>query len=214
METAGTEYKETDITGIGTPATRAAIIEKLVNTGFVERQKKNLIPTEKGRNLIAVLPDTLTSPKLTADWEHRLLQVQRNELSESSFMSGIADFIKEIVNENNVPKPEYAELFKDNKNAGKPAGSCPRCGNDIRESKAFFFCDNNSCGFKLWKEAKFWMAKRKPLTADIAAALLKNGRVALKGLYSERTGKKYDAVVILDDSGEFVNYKMEFGGTR
>ena len=217
METAGMDdMPENSIPyierrGLGTPATRAAIIEKLVKSGFIQRKKKNLIPTDKGKNLVAVLPDALTSAKLTAEWEHRLSMVQRGELSESEFMDGITAFIKAIVSENNAPKPEYAQLFSDNKTQNESLGLCPRCSAAIRESSKGFFCDTQSCGFKLWKASKFWTTKKKPLTAAIVSALLKDGRVGVKGLHSERTGKKYDAVVVLDDSGgEYVNFKMEF----
>ena len=219
METAGTEFMtdknswEPERKGIGTPATRASIIERLIKMGYAERRKRNLVPTEKGICLIKVLPDTLTSPKLTAEWEYKLRQVQLNELTESEFMSGIAAFTKEIVAENNAPKPEFAELFGNKK--GEPIGVCPHCGSSVREAAKVFSCDNHSCGFKLWKESRFWSAKRKNLTAAIAAGLLKDGRVELKGLYSERTGKYYDATVILDSKGEGqANYKLDFGGAR
>ena len=173
--------------------------------------KKNLVSTELGRNLIAVLPDALTSPKLTADWENTLYDVQKSKLTADEFMDGITAFIKEIVTENNTPKPEFAGLFGDNQSENESVGVCPRCGAAIRESSKGFFCDKKSCGFKLWKESKFWVAKKKPLTAEIVAALLKDGRVKLKNLHSEKTGKKYDATIILDDSGEgYVNFKMAF----
>jgi DNA topoisomerase-3 len=214
MENAGMDdiNEQAERRGLGTPATRASIIEKIVKTGFVERQKKNLIPSDKGVNLIAVLPDALKSPVLTADWENRLFEVQREELAADDFMSGIAEFIKEIVKQNNAPKPEYAGLFGGNKTENESLGVCPRCGAAVRESKKGFFCDTDSCGFKIWKESKFWTAKKKPLTAAIVAALLKDGRVDLKNLHSGKTGKKYDATVILDDTSDgYVNFKLDFG---
>jgi DNA topoisomerase-3 len=202
--------------GLGTPATRAAIIEKLVKTGFVVRSKKNLLPTDNGKNLIAVLPETLISAKLTAEWEHKLMQVQRGEMAGAVFMDGIASFISMIVKDNNAPKPEFTGLFAEtsNKKAGKSKkslGNCPRCGAPVREAAQGFFCDTGSCGFKLWKNSRFWTAKKKPLTADIVTALLKDGKIILKGLYSEKTGKSYDAAVSFDDSGgQFINYKLHF----
>ncbi len=214
MENAGTEDMPEDVErrGLGTPATRAAIIEKLVKSGFVERQKKNLIPTDKGKNLIAVLPNTLTSPKLTAEWENKLKQVERGEISGNEFMNGITAFTKAIVKDNNAPKSEFTRLFGDNKVTPEPLGICPRCGAPVRESAKGFFCDTNSCGFKIWKESKFWTAKKMPLTAAIVTALLKDGKVALKGLYSDKTGKKYDATIILNDTGDgYVNFKLDFG---
>jgi DNA topoisomerase-3 len=213
METAGGEDMPDDAErkGLGTPATRAGIIEKIIKSGFVERQKKNLLPTDKGKNLIAVLPDTLKSPSLTAEWEQKLLAVQRGELASSAFMDGIAEFIRVIVRDNPSPKMEHLPLFAESaKPSGASLGVCPRCGQAVREGDKGFFCDNRSCGFKLWKNAKFWTSKKKPLTAAIVAALLKDGRVAVKGLYSKKTGKKYDATIVLDDTGQYINFKLQF----
>ena len=197
---------------MGTPATRAAIIEKLVKSGFIERVKKNLLASEKGKNLIAVLPETLTSAKLTAEWEQKLLAVQSGELDGGAFMDGIAAFARSIVSDNKAPKTEFMSLFADAKKpTSEPLGVCPRCGAPVREGIKGFFCDSRDCGFKLWRASKFWTAKKKPLTAAIVAPLLKDGRVALKGLFSEKTGKKYDATVILNDTGDgFVNFKLQF----
>jgi len=216
MESAGVEDVQDDVErkGLGTPATRAAIIEKLIKAGFVERQKKNLIPKDKGKNLIAVLPDALISPKLTAEWENRLKQVERGELSDDAFMDGIAEFTRTVIRENSVPKPEFAGLFNENKAINEPLGVCPRCGSPVREGNKGYFCDSRSCGFKMWKESRFWVAKKTPLTADIAAALLKDGSAVVKGLYSEKTGRQYDATVLLDDTADgFVNYRLDFGGS-
>ena len=213
MENAGADETASEVErrGLGTPATRAAIIEKLVKTGFVERVKKNLISTELGRNLISVLPETLTSPKLTATWENSLLDVHKGNLTADEFMNNITAFIKAIVADNNAPKPEFMGLFGGNKAESESLGMCPRCGAAIREASKGFFCDTKSCGFKLWKESKFWTMKKKPLSATIVKSLLKNGRVKMTGLFSEKTGKKYDATVILDDSGEgYVGFKMSF----
>jgi len=217
METAGSEDMPDDIElerkGLGTPATRAAIIEKIIKAGFVERQKKNLVPTDKGKNLIAVLPDELTSPKLTAVWEHMLRQVEIGELMSDAFMNRIADFARHIIKENTTAKPEYADLFNSGKPVSEPLGVCPRCGAPVREAAKGFFCDSSTCGFKMWKASRFWTAKKKPLSATIVAALLKEGRAAVKGLSSEKTGKKYDSVIVLDDPGDgYVNYRLEFSG--
>jgi DNA topoisomerase-3 len=218
METAGAEDMPEDAErkGLGTPATRAGILESLIKRGYAERQKKNLIPGDKGKNLIAVLPDALTSAKLTAEWEHKLLQVQRNELDGAAFMDGIAEFTRSVVLSNAAPKPEFAALFPEAKKSDAPElGKCPRCGSPIREGKKGFFCDKRNCGFKIWRESKFWTAKKKPLTAAIVTALLKDGSVNLKGLFSEKTGKTYDAAVVLDDTGDgYVNFKLEFNAGR
>ena len=214
METAGAEDMPEDAErkGLGTPATRAATLEKLVSTGFVQRKKKQLIPTEKGTNLIAVLPDNIKSPILTAEWESRLKQVERGELSAESFMEGIADMSRALVKEHTAPEERFASLFPDAKGkAHEAVGVCPRCGAPVYEGKKGFFCDNRECSFALWKDNKFFSSKKKSITKSVAAALLKEGRVSMSGLYSEKTGKTYDAVVILDDTGDkYVNFKLEF----
>jgi len=214
METAGKEDMPEDAErrGLGTPATRAAIIEKLIKAGFAERKKKNLLPTDKGRNLISVLPETLKSAKLTAKWEHMLQQVQYGAVDGGAFMDSIAAFISDIVRDNKAPNPEFTKLFTDTKHTtSEPLGACPRCGQCVREGERGYFCDNRACGFKIWRDSKFWTTKKKPLTAGIVSELLTHGRVALKGLYSGRTGKEYDATVLLDDTGDgFVNFKLLF----
>ncbi|WP_244324659.1 DNA topoisomerase [Sporofaciens musculi] len=214
METAGAEDMPEDAErkGLGTPATRAATLEKLVSAGFVQRKKKQLIPTEKGTNLILVLPDNIKSPTLTAEWESMLKQVERGELAAESFMGQIADMSRTLVKEHTAPEERFAGLFPDAKRSGREAvGTCPRCGGTVYEGKKGFFCDNRDCAFALWKDNKFFSGKKKSITKSVAAALLKEGRVSISGLYSENTGKTYDAVVLLDDTGgKYVNFKLEF----
>ena len=214
METAGTGDMPEDAErkGLGTPATRAATLEKLVAAGFVQRKKKQLIPTEKGTNLILVLPDNIKSPTLTAEWESMLKQVERGELAAESFMGQIADMSRTLVKEHTAPEERFAGLFPDAKRNGREAvGTCPRCGGTVYEGKKGFFCDNQDCAFALWKDNKFFSGKKKSITKSVAAALLKEGRVSMSGLYSEKTGKTYDAVVVLDDTGgKYVNFKLEF----
>ena len=214
METAGAGDMPEDAErkGLGTPATRAATLEKLVSAGFVQRKKKQLIPTEKGTNLILVLPDNIKSPMLTAEWESMLKQVERGEVSAEAFMEGIADMSRALVKNHTAPEERFAGLFPDAKGNGCEAvGTCPRCGGTVYEGKKGFFCDNRDCSFVLWKDNKFFSSKKKTITKSVAAALLKEGRVSISGLYSEKTGKTYDAVVILDDTGgKYVNFKLEF----
>ncbi len=214
METAGTGDMPEDAErkGLGTPATRAATLEKLVAAGFVQRKKKQLIPTEKGTNLILVLPDNIKSPTLTAEWESMLKQVERGELAAESFMGQIADMSRTLVKEHTAPEERFAGLFPDAKRNGREAvGTCPRCGGTVYEGKKGFFCDNQDCAFALWKDNKFFSGKKKSITKSVAAALLKEGRISMSGLYSEKTGKTYDAVVLLDDTGgKYVNFKLEF----
>jgi len=212
MESAGAEDMPEDAErrGIGTPATRAGVIEKIIKSGFARRQKKNLIPTEAGKNLIAILPDMLKSPALTAQWEDMLGQIERGELSADTFMGGIVDMTRSLVAEHGAPNPDYISLFAATIQ-DETLGVCPRCGGAVREGKNGFFCDTSGCRFKMWKDSKFWTAKKKTLTAKIVVALLKDGCVALKNLYSEKTGKAYDATAILDDTGDgYVNFKLVF----
>ena len=214
METAGAEDMPEDAErkGLGTPATRAATLEKLVSAGFVQRKKKQLIPTEKGRNLIAVLPDNIKSPILTAEWESMLKQVEHGELSATSFMDQIADMSRTLVKEHTAPEERFVDLFPSSRGTTHEAvGVCPRCGAPVYEGKKGFFCDNRECSFALWKDNRFFSSKKKSITKSVAAALLKEGRISMSGLYSEKTGKTYDAEVILDDTGgKYVNFKLEF----
>ena len=214
METAGAEDMPEDAErkGLGTPATRAATLEKLVSAGFVQRKKKQLIPTEKGKNLIAVLPDNIKSPILTAEWESMLKQVEHGELSATSFMDQIADMSRTLVKEHTAPEERFADLFPSSKGTVHEAvGVCPRCGAPVYEGKKGFFCDNRECSFALWKDNRFFSSKKKSITKSVAAALLKEGRISMSGLYSEKTGRTYDAEVILDDTGgKYVNFKLEF----
>lgn len=214
METAGAGDMPEDAErkGLGTPATRAATLEKLVSAGFVQRKKKQLIPTEKGTNLILVLPDNIKSPMLTAEWESMLKQVERGEVPAKDFMDGIADMSRALVKAHTAPEERFAGLFPDAKGNGREAvGTCPRCGGTVYEGKKGFFCDNRDCSFALWKDNKFFSSKKKTITKSVAAALLKEGRVSMSGLYSEKTGRTYDAVVLLDDTGgKYVNFKLEF----
>ena len=217
METAGAKDMPDDAErkGLGTPATRAAILEKLVTTGFVERKKAkktvNLIPSQVGVSLVTVLPEQLQSPLLTAEWENRLKQVERGELEPDAFMNGISSMLRELI-KTYTPVKGAEVLFPSGREA---VGKCPRCGGNVAEGKKGFFCENDGCRFGLWKDNRFFAAKKKALTKAVAAALLKDGRVRLTGCYSEKTGKTYDATVILEDTGEHVNFRLEFdSGTK
>ena len=210
MENAGKEDMpdEAERKGLGTPATRAAIIEKLVSGGFVERKGKNLIPTKAGVNLVTVLPELLTSPKLTADWEQRLNEVAKGQVSPEDFMDGIEAMAAELVQ-------KYSHISEDGQKLFQPAketvGLCPRCGKPVYEGKKNFSCSDRACQFVMWKNDRFWTSRRKEMTRKMAADLLKKGRTSVKGMWSEKKGSTYDAVVILDDTGgKYVNFKLEF----
>ena len=212
METAGSKEMPDDAErkGLGTPATRAGILEKLVSTGFLERKKSKkavqLMPSKDAVSLITVLPEQLQSPLLTAEWEHRLSEIERGELSPEDFMGGICAMLRELVGTYQVIKgTEY--LFTPPREV---VGKCPRCGGDVAELQKGFFCQTESCKFAIWKNNKWWEMKRNQPTKAIVTALLKEGRAHVSGLYSEKTGKTYDATVVLVDDGKYVGFKLEF----
>ena len=210
MENAGKEDMpdEAERKGLGTPATRAAIIEKLVSGGFVERKGKNLIPTKAGVNLVTVLPELLTSPKLTADWEQRLNEVAKGQASPEDFMDGIEAMAAELVRKYSHISEDGQKLFQPEK---ETVGLCPRCGKPVYEGKKNFACSDRACQFVMWKNDRFWTSRRKEMTRKMAADLLKKGRTSVKGMWSEKKGSTYDAMVILDDTGsKYVNFKLEF----
>ena len=212
METAGKDEMPEDAErkGLGTPATRAGILEKLVSTGFLERKKSKkqvqLLPSHDAVSLITVLPEQLQSPLLTAEWEYRLGEIERGELAPEDFMSGISAMLQELVGTYQVIKgTEY--LFTPPREV---VGKCPRCGGEVAEMQKGFFCQDKSCNFAIWKNSKWWAMKRKQPTKAIVTALLQDGRARVTGLYSEKSGKTYDATVVLDDDGRYANFKLDF----
>ena len=220
METAGKEDMPEDAErkGLGTPATRAGILEKLVSAGFLERKKNRktvqLLPSHDAVSLITVLPEQLQSPLLTAEWEYRLGEIERGQLAPEEFLDGISAMLKDLVGTYQVIKgTEY--LFAPPREV---VGKCPRCGGEVAELQKGFFCQNDSCKFAIWKNNKWWDAKKKQPTKAVVSALLNDGRVHVTGLYSEKTGKTYDAAVVLEDDGQYANFKLEFdqrkGGSR
>ena len=210
MENAGKEDipEDAERKGLGTPATRAAIIEKLVSAGFVERKGKSLIPTQDGINLISILPEPLTSPVLTAEWEQQLTEIAKGAASPDTFLDGIRDMVRTLISDHSRVSEEGRTLFAPER---ENVGVCPRCGKPVYEGKKNFACSDRSCGFVLWKDDRFWTSRKKVLTAKMAADLLKKRRILVKGMWSEKKGVTYDAAVLLDDTGEkYVHYKLEF----
>lgn len=209
MESAGSADMpdEAERKGLGTPATRAAIIEKLVSAGFVERKGKNLIPTKAGLNLVTVLPEPLTSPMLTAEWEQKLTDITKGGDADA-FLNGIRAMVEDIVSTYSHISEEGQKLFAPEK---ETVGNCPRCGKPVYEGKKNFACSDRSCSFVLWKNDRFWTSRKKELTKKMAVDLLTKGRTTVNGLWSEKRGETYDATVILDDTGgKYINFKMEF----
>ena len=210
MENAGKDDipDEAERKGLGTPATRAAIIEKLVAAGFVERKGKSLIPTKAGINLVTVLPEPLTSPMLTAEWEQKLTEIAKGGADPDTFMDGIRTMVQEIVSTYSCISEDGKKLFAPEKEV---IGTCPRCGQPVYEGKKNFACSDRSCGFVLWKNDRFWTSRKKELTKKMATDLLKKGRTNVKGMWSEKKQAAYDAAVILDDTGgKYINFKLEF----
>lgn len=209
MESAGKEDTPEDAErkGLGTTATRAGIIEKLISAGFAERKGKKLIPTKDGYNLVAILPDSLTSPQLTAEWETRLTGIAKGSDSPADFMRGIEEMTAGLVKTYSAISEDKAKLFTPQREA---IGTCPRCGAAVYEGKKNFYCSDRACSFVMWKNDRFFEQRKKAFTKAIAAALLKDGKVKIKGMYSTKTGKTFDGVVLLADTGgKYVNFRVE-----
>lgn len=210
METAGNaEFDDdTEKKGLGTPATRAGIIEKLVKGGFVERKGKSLVPTKDGNNLVCVLPEQITSPSMTAEWENTLMQIERGNADADKFLSGIVGMTSELVK----AYPFLSEAEANRFDTGRESiGNCPRCGSPVYVGKGNYYCSNKECSFCMWEDNKFFTSKKKKLTKKIAAELLDKGWCRVTGLYTPKRPQLYDAVIRLDDTGgKYVSFKMEF----
>ena len=214
METASADSMPEDAErqGIGTPATRAAIIEKLVAKGFLERKgdkkTKVLLPTDKGKALITVMPEEIQSADMTADWETKLLRVERGEMEPETFMTEINDMISSLVNTTEAVKGASA-LMKN-----KVIGVCPNCGNSVVEREKGYFCENRECRFVLWKDNAFFKRLGKRMDAHVADRLLRDGRVRLKDCKSSK-GKTYNATVLLSTEADGRSkFSLEFEGGR
>ncbi len=212
MEKAGAQDipKEAERKGLGTPATRAGIIEKLVSVGFITRKKGqktvSLIPDGIGTSLITILPEELQSPLLTAEWEQQLLLIEKGELAPDDFMKAIKDMVDNLIR--NYKVIDGADVLFP---SGRPVvGKCPRCGSDVTESKKGYFCERNNCRFALWKDNRFLTNKRVSLTKKMAQTLLKDGRTYVSDIFSEKTGKKYDAFIVMTDDGDKTTFSLDF----
>ena len=210
METAGNaEFDDdTEKKGLGTPATRAGIIEKLVKGGFVKRKGKSLVPTKDGNNLVCVLPEQITSPSMTAEWENTLMQIERGNADADKFLSGIVGMTSELVKAYPFLSDTEANRFDTGRES---IGKCPRCGSPVYVGKGNYYCSNKECSFCMWEDNKFFSSKKKKLTKKIAAELLDKGWCRVNGLYTPKRPQLYDAVIRLDDTGgKYVSFKMEF----
>lgn len=199
MERAGADEMpdEVERKGIGTSATRAATIEKLVRIGFVERKgnkkTKYLLPTHKGVALITVMPEQIKSPSMTAEWEQKLLDVEKGTFQDTEFMREIDGMVTELVGTYKIV--EDAELLMPPSTV--KIGICPSCGQQVVERQKGYSCENRQCNFVLWKQNRFFEALGKKMTKQIAIKLLSDGNVALKGCKSKKTGKSYDTTVVM-----------------
>ena len=212
METASADSMPEGVErqGIGTPATRAATIEKLVQKGFLERKgskkTKVLLPTDKGKALITVMPEEIQSADMTADWEAKLLQIERSEMEPSEFMTEINTMITELVKNTEMKKGVNA-LMKN-----KIIGICPNCGANVVEREKGWFCENRECRFVLWKDNAFFKRLGKRLDSHVADKLLRDGRVRLKDCKSAK-GKTYNATVLLScEADGRSKFSLEFEG--
>ena len=219
MESAGADTmpEEAERRGIGTPATRAATIEKLVQKGFLSREgggkAKHLIPSEKGRTLIAAMPEQLKSPAMTAEWEKKLAEMERNNYTPEQFMEEIESMMKSLVNQYaNAPNAPAKAA------SGAPVvGTCPHCGSDVAEREKGWFCTSRECRFVIWKDNAFFTRLGKRPTRQVVDKLLRDGRARLKDCKSQRTGKTYNASVLMTTEADGrAKFSLEFenGGAR
>ena len=209
METAGNkEFDEkTEKKGLGTPATRASTIEKLVASGYAQRKGKQIIPTAEGRELIRVMPENLKSAGLTAEWENRLLLMERGELNGEQFMEGIVTMLEEILNGCRKIPEEERNRFQ---TAKELIGKCPVCGSDIFEGKRNFYCSNRQCDFALWKDNRFLEGMEKKLDKKMAKELLDKACTHVKGLYSKKKDTRFDADLLMTLENGKPRFHLEF----
>ena len=217
METAGADEMPEDAErkGLGTPATRAATIEKLVRIGFLERKgdkkTKHLISTHKGTALVTVMPEQIQSPSMTADWEEKLLMIERGEYDSNAFLKEIQDMISALVQTYEKVKGSDVLMAKE----VQTVGVCPVCGSSVTERQKGFFCSKRECHFALWKNSRYFESIGKSLTSAVAQKLLSNGEVKLKGCKSAKTGRMYDATVVMtvtEEGKPQFNMNFENGG--
>lgn len=213
MEHTGSEQMNDEVErkGLGTPATRAAIIEKLVEKGFVERKNKQMFPTDDGIKLITVLPEVVKSPKLTAEWENDLTLIAKGEKSADTFLAGIEELVSDLVHTYHEVEENGKHMFGSDREV---IGKCPKCGGNVYESKSNFYCENRACDFALFKNNKYFASMRKELNKSIAQALLNKGEAKVSGLYSQKKDSTFSAVIHMDASGKYPQFSMTFDNKK
>jgi len=211
MERAGNKEfdKDTEKKGLGTPATRASIIEKLVSAGYATRKGKQITASDDAVNMIEILPDVVTSPMLTAEWENKLLQMEKGLINESAFMDSITELVKKLIADYSTVTEDAKRVFSADSTA-ESIGICPRCGNAVAERKLSYCCMAKGCDFVLWKDNKFMQSIGLNFTKKVAVALVSGGGYIAKNLTSKKTGNKYSAKITLtENGGKYPAYHME-----
>ena len=211
MERAGNKEfdKDTEKKGLGTPATRASIIEKLVSAGYATRKGKQITASDDAVNKIEILPDVVTSPMLTAEWENKLLQMEKGQISESEFMDSITELVKKLIADYSTVSEDAKRVFSAD-NTAENVGVCPRCGNAVAERKLSYCCMAKGCDFVLWKDNRFMQSIGLNFTKKVATALVSGGGYIAKNLTSKKSGNKYSAKITLtENGGKYPAYHME-----
>ena len=209
METAGNKEfdSETEKKGLGTPATRASIIEKLVSSGYAQRKGKQILPSTEGKELVKVMPEYLKSAVMTAEWENQLLMMEKGQITDTQFMGEITFLVRKILEVcREIPEEERRRF----QTAREVIGKCPVCGCDVFEGKQNFYCSNRQCDFALWKENRFLGSMEKNLDKKMARKLLDKACTHVKGLYSKKKDMKFDADLLLTLEDGKPRFHLEF----
>ena len=209
METAGNKEfdSETEKKGLGTPATRASIIEKLVSSGYAQRKGKQILPSTEGKELVKVMPEYLKSAVMTAEWENQLLMMEKGQITDTQFMGEITSLVRKILEVcREIPEEERRRF----QTAREVIGKCPVCGCDVFEGKQNFYCSNRQCDFALWKENRFLGSMEKNLDKKMARELLDTACTHVKGLYSKKKDMKFDADLLLTLEDGKPRFHLEF----
>ena len=209
METAGNKEfdSETEKKGLGTPATRASIIEKLVSSGYAQRKGKQILPSTEGKELVKVMPEYLKSAVMTAEWENQLLMMEKGQITDTQFMGEITSLVRKILEVcREIPEEERRRF----QTAREVIGKCPVCGCDVFEGKQNFYCSNRQCDFALWKENRFLGSMEKNLDKKMARELLDKACTHVNGLYSKKKDMKFDADLLLTLEDGKARFHLEF----
>ena len=213
MEHAGAKEMDNDVErkGLGTPATRASMIDKLIAGGYVTRNKKQLLPTDEGKLLISLVPEYLKSASMTAEWENRLLAMERGQDDPKQFMEDIIAQLMYTLQECKAVPDDVRSRYSTRQVQEKESlGNCPICGKPVYEKTKVFRCSDDDCSFCLWKDNNFLRSMRKTMTRDMVVDLLTDGRTFVKGLYSKKRDKSFSVDLVVDVQDGKVNYSLEF----